>query len=54
MTEIPAYQNSSDWHFASMRYGDYVAFNGDIEFMLLVTSMSSHFSLAELFYLIAL
>ena len=39
MTEIPAYQNPSDWHFASMRYGDYVAFNGDSKFMLLIESI---------------
>ena len=39
MTEISAYQNPSDWHFASMRYGDYVAFNGDVDFALLIESI---------------
>ena len=39
MAEIPAYQNPADWHFASMRYGDYVAFNGDADFASLVESI---------------
>lgn len=39
MNEIPAYQKPADWHFASMRYGDYVAFNGDSDFAMLVESI---------------
>jgi hypothetical protein len=39
MNEIPAYQKPIDWHFASMRYGDYVAFNGDSDFAMLVESI---------------